>query len=288
MKRISKFIGLFFLLGFFLSITFTTALAQYYGEEGEGEGEGESQVEIEAEPEIIGGGHVVLNEDLKLGIEKYLSLDGISYYSTPSIGNAFGIPENTKTVVHAKAVVKNTGKVTAINIRLRHDFDQALSDMVMQEFSMAGGPATYNPATGIMKIDEIPVNGSITFFYDMTIDEQGSTSETAADILTLESYESKLPIYHAVMGGPSITDIDHLIAGDPSAVGGVAGTSGSGSASGGSSSTSGMGGGMADDESDIAFILPQTGMGNVYLLLLLALGLGYGFITLIPLRKQRN
>lgn len=295
MKRALKLISLFFLPIFVLSIFSLTTFAQYTGEEGEGEGEGEGEqsTESEEEPTGAGGGHVILDEDLILDIEKYLSLDGINYYSTPSIGNAFGIPENKTTVVHAKAVVRNIGEVTAINIRLKHDFDPALSDMVMQGFAMSGGAATYNPATGIMAIDSIPVNGSVTFFYDMTIDEQGSTSETAADILTLESYESRLPIYHAVMGGPSTSDIDHLIAGDPSSIGGVAGTSGSGSdgsngssSGSGGSSSSGMGGGMSDEESDIAFILPQTGTGNSFLLLMLALSLSYGFFTLIPLRKH--
>lgn len=171
-----------------------------FAEEGEGEGEGEggepAPVESSDSEPNFGGSHELFTDDLTLKITKLVSFDGDSFFSPANPERPVAIAENQTTPVYSYVTVENLGDVSAVKIKLGHDFVKGLSDMVSNSTQLINGDVEYFASTDTFHIPKLPAKHSVSFLYKIVINELGQDSDYGMDMLTVESYESNLQIFH--------------------------------------------------------------------------------------------
>ena len=139
-----------------------------------------------------GGGHIMIKGDMVLEVEKLISLDGTNYKDASEMANALVMPENKNTRVYSKVRLTNLGKVSAVDIRFKQNFDEGESDMTADGIEDLSG-ATLDSKTGEIKIAKIPVGGTAEFTYNLMVHEMGQNDQFAKEFLELVDFESKLP-----------------------------------------------------------------------------------------------
>ena len=141
---------------------------------------------------ISGGGYKPIKGDMKLDIQKLVSLDGVNYLEPASLKSlALAVPENKATRLYTKVLISDLGVVSATNIQFRHFFDTGKSDMTADGIENLTG-ALVN-SKGLLVVDKATVGETVTMTYSVLVHENGSNVNPAVDGLELASFGSNLP-----------------------------------------------------------------------------------------------
>ena len=139
----------------------------------------------------VGGGHILIKGDMKLAIEKLVSLDGTNFRAAQGKKLAFAIPENKATRIYTKISLKNPGDVSAQNIRFAPFFDQGDSDMTADKIQDLKGATVDNQ--GRILIEKVKAQETVWFSYSVLIHENGQNVNPAIEGMEVVEISSTLP-----------------------------------------------------------------------------------------------
>jgi len=134
-----------------------------------------------------GGGSIIYTGEMKLDIQKMVSLDGQHYTDATKLA----IPERKSSTLYVKVAIKNLSKFSATNIKLRHSFDEGRSDITDGNVTDVTGAGFKGD---VFMIDKVKVGETYQMSYKLAVTDSGSNTNPAKDILTLESFKSSLPL----------------------------------------------------------------------------------------------
>lgn len=139
-----------------------------------------------------GGGYTIYRGEMKIGLQKFLSLDGNNFRTADGKPNAIVVPENKVTNLYVKVLIDNTQNgLSASNIVFQHRFDRGSSDMDGTLKNVQG--AQLDPTTSRITVDRVMAGKVHEFTYQLEVDEQGQSDQFSTDALTLVSFGSNLP-----------------------------------------------------------------------------------------------
>lgn len=137
-----------------------------------------------------GGGNVVHRGDMKLDIQKLISLDGQNFEEAGNADQGFLLPENSDVTVYNKVLLTNRGKVSAAQIELRPYTDSGRTGMRFGPIENLSGGTLRDD---VILVDTVKVGETYTLTYQYRVEGTGKSSNPAVEGLELVSFGSRLP-----------------------------------------------------------------------------------------------